>query len=92
MSRSRPWVQVEKHDIIIGFPLIPSLVGNAVAAMASGGKLDPGDSVNITVSLSPEDVSAGTQTASVDFKNLTNGDGDTSREISLTVTAGNAPQ
>ena len=65
---------------------------NAVAAMASGGKLDRVDSVNVTVSLSPEDVSAGTQTASVDFKNLTNGDGDTSRESSLTVTAGTAPQ
>ncbi len=91
-SASKWWVQVEKHDIIIGFQQVSSLLANAaVGAMAAGGKLEPGDSVNVTVSVSPVDVSPGAQTATVDFINLTNGDGNTSREVNLTVTAGSAP-
>ncbi len=89
-SASEWWVQVEKHDIMTGFQQVSSLVGNA-ATIAARGNLDPGDSVNITVSLSPGDVSIGAHTASVDFFNLTNGDGNTSREVSLTVKAQNIP-
>jgi hypothetical protein len=38
------------------------------------------------VSRSPDDVSAGSHTATVDFVNVSNGDGNTSRDVSLTIT------
>ncbi len=91
-SASQWWVRIEKNDILAGFQQVSSLVGSvAIGATAAGGRLDPGDTVNVTVSLSPDDVSAGAHTASIDFTNVTNGDGNTSRQVNLTVTSKNAP-
>jgi len=101
VSASRNWVDARKNIAIAAIAAAKmksaSLGADRMFSIISqsprSGELSPGDSVNVVVSLTSaaNNLSAGTHTASVNFVNSTNNEGNTSRAVSLTVQSADEP-